>query len=469
MPATKQPRNAAIYCRISRDRHGDLLGVDRQERACRELVERRGWSVAGVYVDDDVSAYSGRRRPQYEAMLDDVKNGSADVIVALHVDRLHRRPVELEHFIDVVETTGCQVETVNAGKLDLSTRSGRTTARLLGAVARDESEAKSERLRAKHAELVERGRWKGGPRPYGDRATGGGELEVDEAEAAIIREAARRVEAGDSLHAVVQDLNARGVATAQGAAWRPQTLKRILTAWTVAGRREHKGQDAGPAVWAPILDRETHRKLRALVLDPSRSRVQPARVALLASLTRCGRCGTKLVTQRRQTGKRVYVCPGWLDGCGRLSIQADPLEELVVEAVLQAVDGPRLAEVAAEAETGVDDEAVSARARMAELAEMWAAGEITRDEWSVARKRLEAVVEASERRTARSTRRSVLAPYAASGGLREAWPALTSLDLRRSIISAAVERVTVNPTDKRGPHFDPERVDVVWVDETAEA
>ena len=193
-------RRAAVYCRISRDRHGDLLGVDRQERACRELVDRRGWTVVGVYVDDDLSAYSGRRRPSYDRMLDDVKGGLVDVIVALHPDRLHRRPIELEHFIDVVETTGCAVETVNAGKLDLSTRSGRTTARLLGTVARDESEAKSERLRAKHAELVERGRWKGGPRPYGYQPTGDGGLEVDPAEAAIIREAGRRALAGDSLH-----------------------------------------------------------------------------------------------------------------------------------------------------------------------------------------------------------------------------------------------------------------------------
>lgn len=464
VPATKMPRNAAIYCRISRDRHGDLLGVDRQERACRELVERRGWSLTGVYVDDDVSAYSGRRRPQYERMLDDVKAGAVDVIVALHVDRLHRRPVELEHFIDLIEVTGCQVETCNAGKLDLSTRSGRTTARLLGAVARDESEAKSERLRAKHAELVEKGRWKGGPRPYGFEAPGDGTLVVVEAEAAVIREAAGRLLAGDSLHSIVQDLNDRGVATAQGAAWRTQTLRRILSAWTVAGRREHKGQDAGPAVWRAILDLDTHRRLRAVILDPARTRALPARVALLAGLARCGRCGGKLVTQRRQSGARVYVCMSNLGGCGRLSVQADPLEELVVEAVLQAVDSPRLAEVAAEVEAGDDDEAVNARARMTELAEMWAAGDITREEWAAARKRLEAVVDASERRTAQATRRSVLAPFATGGGLREAWSGM-SLDMRRSIVSAVVDLVVVNPTEQRGPRFDSERVDIRWVDE----
>jgi DNA invertase Pin-like site-specific DNA recombinase len=458
-------RRAAIYCRISRDRHGDMLGVDRQERACRELVERRGWSVAGIYLDDDLSAYSGKYRPGYERMLDDVKGGSVDVIVALHPDRLHRRPIELEHFIDVVEATGCAVETVNAGKLDLSTRSGRTTARLLGTVARDESEAKSERLRAKHAELVDRGRWKGGPRPYGYRPTGEGGLEVDEQEAAVIRAAAHRVLAGDSLHAVVQDLNDRGVGTAQGARWRTQTMRRILTAWTVAGRREHKGADAGPAVWPAILDTETHRRLRAVILDPSRYREAPARVSLLAGgIARCGRCGSKLVTQRRTTGKRVYVCLRHLGGCGRLSIQADPLEALIVEATLRLLDGPELAEAMAGTDARDDHaEEVAARARMDELAEMWASGEISRSEWVTARQTLEGVLKASERRTATDARRSMLAAYKSEGGaLRAAWPDM-GLDRRRAVVAAVVDRVTVQPTDQRGPRFDPTRVDVTWI------
>lgn len=33
---------AAIYARISSDRGGDALGVKRQEKRCRELVEREG-------------------------------------------------------------------------------------------------------------------------------------------------------------------------------------------------------------------------------------------------------------------------------------------------------------------------------------------------------------------------------------------------------------------------------------------
>ncbi len=42
----------------------------RQVEDCERLVARQGWEVAERYVDDDVSAYSGRVRPAYRRMLD---------------------------------------------------------------------------------------------------------------------------------------------------------------------------------------------------------------------------------------------------------------------------------------------------------------------------------------------------------------------------------------------------------------
>ncbi len=63
------PRAAAVYRRISDDRTGDAAGVGRQEADCRALAKRLGWTVAGVYTDNDISAYTGRKRPDYLRML----------------------------------------------------------------------------------------------------------------------------------------------------------------------------------------------------------------------------------------------------------------------------------------------------------------------------------------------------------------------------------------------------------------
>ncbi|MDE3103520.1 MAG: recombinase family protein, partial [Chloroflexota bacterium] len=166
---------AAIYCRISDDRKGDALGVARQEQDGRALAERRGWAVAGLYVDNDVSAYSGKPRPEYRRLLENIQRGAVDALIAWHPDRLHRSPLELEEFIDIIEAARIPVVTVQGGEYDLSTASGRMTARVVGAVARHESEHKSERIRRKHEELAKGGAIsRGGDRAFGydhDRVT----------------------------------------------------------------------------------------------------------------------------------------------------------------------------------------------------------------------------------------------------------------------------------------------------------
>jgi site-specific DNA recombinase len=89
---------AAIYVRISADRTGAGLGVARQEEDCRPLCARLGWVVVMVFCDNDVSAYSGKPRPQWDAMLAAITAGE---VACWHVDRLTRSPRELEDVIDL--------------------------------------------------------------------------------------------------------------------------------------------------------------------------------------------------------------------------------------------------------------------------------------------------------------------------------------------------------------------------------
>jgi hypothetical protein len=111
---------AGIYVRISSDRTGAGLGVARQEEDCRAWCARHGWAVARVYVDNDVSAYSGRARPQWEALLGDIAAGLISAVVCWHVDRLTRSPRELEEVIDLHDRRGIMLATVT-GEMDLAT------------------------------------------------------------------------------------------------------------------------------------------------------------------------------------------------------------------------------------------------------------------------------------------------------------------------------------------------------------
>ena len=115
--------NAAIYCRISYDREGAGLGVARQRSDCEALAAQRNWTVTDVFEDNDISAYSGRRRPGYEQLLQHIRAGAVDVVVAWHTDRLHRSPTELEDYITACEARNVATITVSPTKTSSTGRS----------------------------------------------------------------------------------------------------------------------------------------------------------------------------------------------------------------------------------------------------------------------------------------------------------------------------------------------------------
>jgi DNA invertase Pin-like site-specific DNA recombinase len=472
---------AAIYCRISDDREGAGLGVARQEADCRPLCERRGYSGDAIrlYIDNDVSAYSGKRRPEYERLLTDIASGQVRLVVAWHGDRLHRSPIELEAFIATVEAAGVDVETARAGVLDLSTPSGRMVARQLGAVARYESEHKSERQRRKHQELAEAGKSSGGgTRPYGyqaDRRT------VEPAEAAYVREAAERVLKGESIRSICRDFTARGAATVQGGTWKPTVLRNVLLSARISGRREHGRRDphtrsivAGPitsesAECEAIISPEISDRLRELLGDTSRRRVQPwnRRSYLLHGIARCGLdgCGKPLIARPRGGGARCYVCatgPG-VGGCGKIRITAEDLEAQVQLDVVSAIDGGAFDAVLREGDDtdagAAREETIRLQERLDGLGKRYAAEEFGDSEWRAMRAVLVERLDAAERRYAelRGSRslRSLPAP------LLPAWEAL-DYGSRRSILADLVSEVRVGPGVRGLNRFDPRRVSIVW-------
>ncbi len=149
---------AAVYTRISSDPSGQRAGVERQRADCQAHCLARGWKVTEVFCDNDASAYGTKARRAYEHMLAAAESRTIDAIVTWHNDRLHRSPKELEAFIDLVERCGVRLAVVAGGDYDLTTPDGRLSARIVGAVARKESEDRSRRVRRKHLELAEQGK-----------------------------------------------------------------------------------------------------------------------------------------------------------------------------------------------------------------------------------------------------------------------------------------------------------------------
>src|SRR4051794_30901949 len=422
-PQTPPPLPAAIYARISRDREGAGLGVERQEADCRALAERLGWEVVAVYVDNDVSAYSGAPRPQYRAMLDDVRAGRVRGVLAWHADRLHRRATELEEFVIAAEAHHLQVQTVTSGTVDLSSASGRMVARMLGAAAQHEVDHARERMRRAKAQMAADGKYRGGRRPFGYEADG---LTVREDEAALVREATTAVLAGRTLAAVARDLNDRGVTTSTGKPWTHQRLRDVLVRPRNAGLlsrgRPDRDQDGfeivGAARWPAIVDEETWRAVHALLLDPSRRKQDGNTPRWLGSgLYACGLCGAAMrpapyggTKMRKYERRYLYRCVE----SAHLTVSAAQTDDHVRSVVAALVRDPRVAAAMSphvEADLAADRErrAVLA-ARLEGFERDYALGTVTGTQLAKATATVTAELDQVEARIAEGVRRSTSSP-----------------------------------------------------------
>jgi hypothetical protein len=145
-------------------------------------------------------------------------------------------------------------------------------------------------------------------------------------------------------------------------------------------------------------------------------------------------------------------------------VNTDPVEALISEALFSVVDTPGLAARRLQ-QTRLRqhrDDPVALEGELAELAGMRGRGELTVVEWRAARVPPLTRIEAA--RTARlgAEYAEVISLYQdRTGGLRAAWGALTVYQ-RQAVANAVIEKIVVKRAVRRGPIFDPDRLDISW-------
>lgn len=464
-PTAVAAGECVVYIRISRDTEGTHLGADRQEQDCRALAERLGLRVAEVYDDNDVSAYSGKVRKGYRRMLADLARHPRPVLV-WHTDRLHRSPRELEEWIALAEPNGIAVQTVQAGPIDLATPAGRMVARQLGAVARYESEHKSDRIRRKMDQKAESGEWLGGTTPFGWRRipTDGKRLELVPAEAALIASGIRSLLSGASLRAVVRDWNASGVSPRKATEWHRRSVRMILIRWRNAGVHEHRDQVGGKADWPAIpgVSVDDVRAVRAVLDERAEGAGYGSRSRWLLSGIALCTCGAPVKAMTVAAGRRKsYRCT--VTGSGHVARAVDPIDALVEFVVLGLLTRPEVtsAYAAATTEDTTDVPALKAerdraQARLAELVSMLSDGDMSRVEFVAARRRVVERIERIEHDLTAATRTSPVAAMAATADPVAAWHA-ADIDAQRAIIRELIT-ITLLPVGPGRRRFDPESV-----------
>jgi site-specific DNA recombinase len=441
----------------------------RQEADCRRLAEARGDEIVKVYPDLDVSGWSGVDRPAFEELLADAEAGLIDTVMVWKIDRLTRNFDDLQRVWRLVQQRGLKLVSVT-DSLDTSSPMGIFGLRMMVAAAELESLNTSIRTRrAKEADAKKGKPHTGGYRPLG--YTDGTRTTQIPEEAEAAREAVRRLLAGASLRSVARWMNdEQGILAPTGKKWTPTVLANALTRPSLAGLRAHKG-DLYPGQWEPIITPEEHHQLVALRADPARLWQQPGlpRMHLLAGLLYCGRagCGMKLRSKRPSRSSVRYECKG-VDarGCGKLTISAPLVEQVVLERLWEALDSDGLRQaLISRPEAGLARQLEADTAQLAWLGQTLGSDPLKRPAFLAAVGEVEGRIRQARARMARQHRAQALGDLVQGvEKVKAAWEGW-GLERRRQLLLVCIDRVIVHPSPlgrKQGRRFDRSRVEIIW-------
>ena len=465
---TSTSARAAIYARISRDQQGQGLGVDRQEQLCRTLAESLGLEVGEVYTDNDISAYSGRRRPAYEKMLDDIQAGRIGAVLCYHSDRLMRRTRELERYIDICRPRGVVTHQVTAGLLDLSSATGLAVAKTVAAWSQHESDHKGERIAAQKAQAAAAGKFLGGRIPWGWHRTAAG-IEVEPVAGKHILDGTLAIIAGKSLIGVTRAWAASGAVSLSGKAMNTTQVRRVLLRPRNAGLMTFHGEVVADS-WPAILPLETFRQCEAILTSPDRPQQSEAKFKyLLSGIVKCF-CGRYMTGFGAEGYRRSYRCKIHQEGgkyvAGHANRAMAPLDDYVLRMAAAWLDREDFkAAIIADAQTLADKEAPAESSDIAELvsrknslARMFAQGLIGESQLIEGSREIEQKLNAMKDAAAANMGSRIMANFAfaenAGQVLLEA-----DTDMQREVLRSAFS-ITLKPSGPFRGSFDPSTVEM---------
>jgi site-specific DNA recombinase len=350
---------AALYARYSTEKQSGA-SIEDQHRVCERLAERHGLTVVERFSDAAISGGTAER-PGYQALLAAARRHEFDVIVAEDTSRLWRNLAEQAPRLAELADLGVHVVTH-----DLDTRA--ESAGMLGAVLGASSEAYRKEIGRRTRRGLEgrarQGKTAGG-HSYGyvaARDSGSGQIEIDEAEAEVVRRIHRLYADGKSPRAIADVLN-RDQVPAPGASWARTERRRsgwVASALNGDGKMTgilHNPMYRGQVIWNRVRwvrsAANSHKRRRVenprsewIVREEPRLRIVPQelwervrarrkershevgeRVSrglsrlsanhtgrspryLLSGLLRCSQCGSSY----QLNGAKHYACSGHLNG-----------------------------------------------------------------------------------------------------------------------------------------------------------
>lgn len=364
------PLNVAVYVRVSTQEqklHG--ISVDAQEADCRAWVKEHKHRLVGVYNDAGLSArakYTKRR--EMLRLLDDVRAGKIDLIIFTKLDRWFRNVADYYEVQSILETADVKWRAIQED-YETETAGGRFKVNIMLAVAQDEADRTSERIKAAAHYKRQKGEAVGRP------ALG---YKIVDKHFDIDPDTRPGIEA--FFDAYLQTLSVK----AAMASAREHGIR--LNA-THAGRILRNPTYHGDAFGVPCPAYITKEQFDAIRANAGkRTRInKTGRVFLFAGLLRCGHCGgamTSAYTPSKYKEIRYYRCLNHyhhLDACPRgCYANEEQLEKFLLANLSDIVAQTNIHTASPKEKAKAQKNAQQIKSKLERLKDLYIEGEIDR-------------------------------------------------------------------------------------------
>ena len=337
---TSTARRAVIYARFSTEMQNANSTRD-QIASCRAFAETNGWEVLETFEDAGISG-ANRGRPGYQKMMQAVKSGLVDIVLAEGTSRLNRSQELSANLFAVCDFNGVEIHTVADGRIEEIHIGMKGTMDALQIKRTSQEVHRGQTGRIKDG--LSAGGLSFGYRIPIDPSTGlrkTGETEIDEAQALIVKRIFHEFADGNSPRAIAHQLNIEHIPAPRGGAWKVNTIygnaargTGILNNQLYAGirvwnrlnyrknpetdKRVSRKRDEGefvvhdvpdlriiePALWEAVKScQRTQRKTLSKAAPVALRRKK----YLLSGLVQCGQCGGNM-TVAGSGARRAYYC-----------------------------------------------------------------------------------------------------------------------------------------------------------------
>lgn len=343
--------SAVIYARFSSDRQREE-SIEGQLRECREYASKNGIRVIDSYIDRALSASKDTdKRLEFQRMIRDSGKHLFDTVLVWKLDRFARNRYDSAHYKNLLKKNGVRV--VSATEHITEGPEGIILESMLEGMAEYYSAELSEKIHRGQKDNALKGRNNGGRIPLGYKLGADKKLEIDPVTAPIVREIFSRYAEGETVRAIVDDLNNRGLKTSRGYKFAYPSFNTLLQNRKYMG--EFKYQDVViPGGVPALVDEDTFNRVQARM---AKNKQAPATAKakesyLLTTKLFCGECG-KIMFGESGTGTggkvyRYYKCASAKKktGCHKKAVKKEWIETLVVEQTMALVmNGPLMEQI----------------------------------------------------------------------------------------------------------------------------